>query len=304
MQYKLTYDPSFLSLQSVVDGSFKGSPGACMTTATPGVVAVYCTRYSPELEVNNPAGETISTITFKATGAGLTLNGPWTTYLDLSTNLLDLSSGAKGGIKVFVNNGGFGAPSSDAGHTITDADDGKVTISGLANFTGYIDLEGRANDSGATLTAYNQQAIFGSVAYASGVSASSGKFTTSYLATYQLTVPTTYYFQVDAPLFLPTTAVATSPSYPSLPTLWPDSLILSDRPLTSMKQVKLLGGDAVSDNVIGVSDLGCIAGAYGGLATNCSGLGSSDVNGDGVVNIYDLVLVGGNFDLTSSPWTP
>ena len=66
VQYKLTYDPSFLSLQSVVDGSFKGSPGACMTTATPGVVAVYCTRYSPELEVNNPAGETISTITFKA----------------------------------------------------------------------------------------------------------------------------------------------------------------------------------------------------------------------------------------------
>ena len=46
------------------------------------------------------------------------------------------------------------------------------------------------------------------MAYASGMSASSGKYTTSYLAPYQLTVPTTYYFQVDAPLFLPTTAVA------------------------------------------------------------------------------------------------
>ena len=61
----------------------------------------------------------------------------------------------------------------------------------------------------------------------------------------------------------------------------------------------------ISDNVIGVSDLRLYRLALmAALATNCSGLGSSDVNGDGVVNIYDLVLVGGNFDLTSSPWTP
>ena len=56
------------------------------------------------------------------------------------------------------------------------------------------------------------------MAYASGISASSGKYTTSYLTPYQLTVPTTYYFQVDAPLFLPTTAVASLSDFqPYLP---------------------------------------------------------------------------------------
>ena len=71
-----------------------------------------------------------------------------------------------------------------------------------------------------------------------------------------------------------------------------------------MQQVKLLGGDAVTTIDWRVRSRLYRWRLWRALATNCSGLGSSDVNGDGVVNIYDLVLVGGNFDLTSSPWTP
>jgi hypothetical protein len=202
-----------------------------------------------------------------------------------------------------VNNGGFGADSGKAGHMITDTpDDGKVTIYGLANFTGYIDLEGRANDSGATLRVYNQNVILGALEYANGANVSSGKFTTAYLSTYQLNIPTTYYFQVDAPLYLPTTAVATSPSWPSLPTLFANGDVLDTRPLTQLLLVQLLGGDANDNNVIEASDLGCIGGAYGGGASAC-GSGSSDVNNDGKVDIYDLVLLGGNYDKTFSPWT-
>lgn len=297
VQYRLAYETAYLQFQGISDGPFKGS-GSCMNnTVTPGVVSVYCTRYEPDDEVDNHSGETISTITFKAVG-GITGNGPWTTHLDLSVLPTELSSGAKGGIKVFVNNGGFGAASTTA-RDITDTQDGQVTISGLAQFTGYIDLQGRANDSGGTLKVYNQQLISGATVYASGTSASSGKFTTANLSPYQLTVPSTYYFQVDAPLFLPTTAIATSPSFPSLPTNWVNGDVLDTRALTSLLLLQLLGGDANDNNVIDTSDLGCIGGAFGGAPAAC-GTGSSDVNGDGVVNIFDLVLVGGNYDKTSS----
>lgn len=301
-QYKLTYDPAILTLQSASDGSFKGSGACYLDTATPGVVTAFCTRFLPDAEADLPE-YTITNLNFVAdlTGVSPMLSGPWTTYMDLSTNVADLSSGAKGGIKVFVNNGGFGADSGLPGHTITDAQDGQVNVSGLANFTGFIDLEGRANDSGATLTAYNQALISGSLAYASGTSASSGRFTTAYLGGYQLTVPTSYFFKVDAPLYLPTTALGVTPSFPTLSTSWLNGDVLADRPLTSLLLVKLLGGDANDDNIIDASDLTCIGGAYGGAAAPC-GLGTSDVNGDGIVNIYDLVLLGGNYDKTSSGW--
>ena len=63
---------------------------------------------------------------------------------------------------MFVNNGGFDAPSGTAGRTITDTpDDGQIIIDGLANYTGYVDLQGRANDSGAVFQAYNQAAKAG-----------------------------------------------------------------------------------------------------------------------------------------------
>ncbi len=302
VQYKLTYDPAYLTFQTISDGSFKNATnGSCTnTTSTPGVISVYCTRFSPATEVNNASGETISTIAFLASNS-LVGNGPWDTYLDLSTAPADLSTGAKGGIKVFVNNGGFGADSGKPGHTITDADDGKIIIHGLANFTGYIDLEGRANDSGATINVWNQLDKAGAVEYARGSSVSSGKYTTAYLGSYQLNIPTTYYFQVDAPLFLPTTAMVLSPSYQTVPTIWWNGDVLDTRPLHSLLLVKLLGGDANDNNVIETSDLGCIGGAYGGAPAAC-GAGTSDVNGDGRVDIYDLVLMGGNYDKTFSSW--
>lgn len=302
VQYKLTYDPAYLQLVDLTDGTFKGLSGGCTNNyATAGVVTVYCLRFSPAVEVDNALGETISTLTFRAAGTGLMANGPWLTDFDLSTEATDLSSGAIGGIKVFVNNGGYGAPSTEAGHTITDAEDGRVIISGLANFSGYIDLEGRVNDSGATITVYNQSTIAGATASASGTSASSGKYTTVYLGEYQLTVPTTYWFQVDARLYLPTTALATTMSYPTLPTVYLDSGVLATRTVTPLKTVQLLGGDANDNNAVDTSDLGCLGGAYGKPAEAC-GSGSSDVNGDGKVDIYDLVLLGGNYDKNSSPW--
>jgi hypothetical protein len=63
-----------------------------------------------------------------------------------------------------------------------------------------------------------------------------------------------------------------------------------------LPDLELKGGNADwSDNVIDISDAGIVGGLYGngGLADN------ADVNFDDRVNIQDLALVGGNFDLTS-----
>ena len=93
-QYKLTYDPTLLTLTGTADGAFVGS-GACSTdTATAGVVTVYCTRYEPNLDVNNTSGETITTLTFKADldASHDGEDGPWTTHLDLSVLPADLTA--------------------------------------------------------------------------------------------------------------------------------------------------------------------------------------------------------------------
>lgn len=65
----------------------------------------------------------------------------------------------------------------------------------------------------------------------------------------------------------------------------------------------LLGGDATNDGTIGLGDLTCIGGAFGGPPTTCGVTGSSNINADSTVNILDLVLAGGNYGLNSpQPW--
>ncbi len=68
----------------------------------------------------------------------------------------------------------------------------------------------------------------------------------------------------------------------------------------------LKGGDANNSESIEVGDASCIGGAYGvaPVVSTCGGLGSPDVNGDGKVDILDLTLMGGNFGIVASPWTP
>jgi parallel beta-helix repeat protein len=73
----------------------------------------------------------------------------------------------------------------------------------------------------------------------------------------------------------------------------------------SIATPKLLGGDATNNGSISIEDLSCVGGAFGttgGAMGDCSGLGSPDINEDGVDNIFDLVLVAGNYGQTSSIW--
>ncbi|MCB0199699.1 MAG: right-handed parallel beta-helix repeat-containing protein [Anaerolineae bacterium] len=304
LTFQITYDPLMLTLNTTTfSAPWAGGPCAPLS-ASLGVIKYRCNLSLPATEYDATGG-TVATFNFSVNPMPAPPdNGPWYTYFDISADPANTSTGALGGIKVFVNNAGYGAP-SDPDRDITDPDDGEIVIVGLANFTGFVDLEGNDNDSGATLLVKNQQTKAGSVDLASGTSAPSGAYTTSYLPSQYLLVGTTYWLQFDAPLHLPTTTLVGSVTYPTVPTDWTNSALAATRPLTPLTFAFLLGGDATNNDVVDVLDAGCIGTYYQIAFTDCGGLpGSSpDVKVNGVVDIFDLVLMGSNYELTYSPWS-
>ncbi|MCL0079197.1 dockerin type I domain-containing protein, partial [Dehalococcoidia bacterium] len=65
---------------------------------------------------------------------------------------------------------------------------------------------------------------------------------------------------------------------------------------TTVNVALKLPGDATGDGKVDASDLALVAGAFNTQDA------ASDLNADGVVNIFDLVKVGINFGRTESPW--
>jgi hypothetical protein len=280
LSFKFTYNPAYIT--------FNGPPtfaapwaGQCAVVGTPpaGTFAYNCYL------ISGPAwdGGTVATFNFTATDNGgyTPPPGPWTTYFDISALPAETNAGAVGGVKVFVNNAGFNNASVMPDRDITDSNDGQINITGIAQFTGFVDLQGRPNDSGALVEAKD-----GVNVKANATSASSGKYTTSYVGAFLLAINASYDVNVDRALYLPATK----------------NWQLTTRPLTTLTTVVLLGGDATNDNVVDIFDGGCIGPAYGGGPVVCNVTGNSDVNGDGVTNILDLVLFGGNYLLSASPW--
>jgi len=288
LTFKLTYDNHKLHLNSQ-NFSDDWTDKCTVLSSEANEFKYFCNRTTAW------NGGTILTLNFTASGSDLTGDGPWDALFDISHLVADTSAGAYGGAKVYVNNAGYGASNVT---DITDSDDGKVTIRGIAQFTGYIDLQGRANDAGAALAVYNQQGKSGSSLLANATSSSGGGFTTSYFNSNILTIGTDYWLFADAWLYLPTTRfVATD---------WTNSKTLTNRPITALATLVLLGGDATNDDTIALTDATCIGGNYNGSGVACGddSSGWSDVNGDGVVNILDLVMMGTNYDKDYSPWEP
>lgn len=298
LSFRFSYDNTLLTFNGTPTFSAPWVAGSAVCLPLTGLAANEFGYQCALVGGSEWDGGTVATFNFTANGSGLTGDGPWSALFDISHEVADTSAGAIGGAKVFVNNAGFNEPSV-ANRDITDDNDGEIVITGLANFAGFVDLQGRTNDSGALVEVFNQQLGAGSTLLAQGTSAAGGAFTTAYVNSNQLLVGTTYHFQINRPLFLPTTAIPF--------TNYGHSKVLDLRPLTTLATVVLLGGDADNDNVIGIGDATCIGGVYGSTTPELCGIvidSSPDVNGDGVVNILDLTLMGGNYDKNSSPWTP
>jgi nitrous oxidase accessory protein NosD len=302
LSFVFSYDDDLLT--RIITPTFSAPwVDACfaMTGLAANEIGYQCALTDPTPEWN---GGTIATFNLTANGAGLLGDGPWSALFDISHEVADTSAGAVGGAKVFVNNAGFNAP-SDPDRNIADANDGEIVITGLANFTGFVNLQGRPNNSGALVQVFDVADKATATLLAEGTSALSGAYTTAYVGANQLYVDQTYWIQIDRPLFLPTTIMATTGLLPAVPDDWAHSAVLLVRPLTTLNMVLLLGGDATNSNYIDIGDATCIGANYGSTTPGVCGVdGTSDVNNDGIVNILDLTLMGGNFEKNSSPWVP
>jgi hypothetical protein len=301
LSFVFSYDNSLITYNGLTFSSPWDGVCFTLTGLAANEIGYQCALTDPTPEWN---GGAIATFNFTANGPALLGDGPWSALFDISHEVADTSAGAVGGAKVFVNNAGFNAPSVPD-RDITDANDGEIVITGLANFTGFVNLQGRPNDSGALVQVFDGADKATATLLAQGTSAASGAYTTAYVGANQLYVAQTYWIQIDRPLFLPTTIMATTGSLPAVPDDWAHSAVLLVRPLTSLNTVMLLGGDATNSNYVDIGDATCIGANYGSATPGVCGIGgTSDVNEDGIVNVLDLTLMGGNFNKNSSPWAP
>ncbi len=297
--FVFTYDTAKLTLNTTTFAA----PWVGRCNAIPdlpeGTIGYFCSLQNevppdPEWDAD---GGTIATFHFTAF-MGTPGNGPWTALFDIAHLEVDTNASAIGGQKVFVNNAGFNDPTiPDRDITDIGLDDGRIIIERLANFTGYVDLQGRLNDSLAAVRVYNQAPKNGAVELSNGTSASSGAYTTVAIAPYWLGLGNTYYLAVDRWLYLPTTPLASLSFY--------NSRLLDGVPSTPLPKAFLLGGDATNNEIVDIGDLSCIGGDYNRRSgfNLCGGTGLSDVNEDHWVNVQDLSMAGGNLYKEFSPWT-
>lgn len=155
--------------------------------------------------------------------------------------------------------------------------DGELQIVGT-EVTGRVDLQGRDDDSGAEVD------LGAGLTYSHDPDADNtdswGDYTITDVTsdTYTVTVAMDLYLDASAPV-----------------TVTGDSMTLSS--------LKLLGGDASNDEVIDVSDATIIGNAFGTSSGGTGWNANADINADITVNILDLVLMGGNYNLASSDYT-
>lgn len=152
--------------------------------------------------------------------------------------------------------------------------DSTVTIYGTTDVSGRVDLQGRTNDAGADVT------------LPAGTLYDGGKKTTDSWGRYAFEGVTdgTYTVTVEMARYLDASKE------------WEiqgDTMVLT--PLV------LLGGDVNDSDKIDIADLASIGGKFGNSVDPETT--PEDINYDAWVDILDLVLAAGNYDLAESPWS-
>ncbi|MBC7265227.1 MAG: right-handed parallel beta-helix repeat-containing protein [Chloroflexi bacterium] len=155
--------------------------------------------------------------------------------------------------------------------------DDSVLILGTTTVSGVVDLQGRDNDSGAVVDPEPGQTYGYDPA----------PYTTGAWGTYSFANMTddTYKFTVEMTRYLDA---------------YKDVVVGGET--LDLGTVKLLGGDADDSDTIDISDLTIIGGQFGKSGSDITDP-RADINADNMVDILDLVLAAGNYDLSSPvPW--
>jgi hypothetical protein len=161
---------------------------------------------------------------------------------------------------------------------VNSVTDDSLTILGTTTVQGVVDLQGRDNDSGALV----DPSTGGTYGY------NPAPVTTGSWGTYSFSNMTddTYTFTIEMARYLDASAV-----------------VVVGGDTKTLNKVVLLGGDATDDDHIDISDAGIIGGQFGRSGGGITDT-RADINNDNMVDILDLVLMGGNYEKLISPWTP
>jgi len=268
--FDLAFDNTKLSVVSITNsGTFQQQNDCKLSTPTQANTDGAISFCGSSTAVVNGAAQNVFEVVFQGGAAGVVpLN------LDENTDKFAMAPPGGGSNNIYAG-------------ALTD---GSVTVFATYNVTGRLDLQGRANDTGAALAfAVGQFQGYGGYAFSTsdywGAISKSGVVED----TYAITISMARYLDVT---------VTSSKSV----------AISADKVLSTLV---LLGGDANDDNLIDVSDAGIIGGQYGNSGVLIT-LPGADINADSVVDLLDLVIMGGNYDKQSSvaldnayaAWTP
>jgi hypothetical protein len=263
--FDLNFDNTVLEVQSITDGGLFQHVGGCgissVVDANASSQISFCGQRTTAL---TGAGQVMYEVVFKGVAPGFVG--------------LDFADGND----VFAMAPPGGASNNIYAHALVD---GSVTVYTTYAVTGRLDLQGRANDSGAVLTlGLGSVEGFGPYAFSSsdywGAIGASGVVED----TYPITVVMDRYLDVTVG----------------------SGKTVGIGPLkTALSKLVLLGGDANDDDMIDIGDAALIGGQFGmSPPTNPQ----ADINADNTVNILDLALMGGNFGKDSATayatWTP
>jgi len=150
-----------------------------------------------------------------------------------------------------------------------------LTLYGVGTLQGSVDLQGRTNESGGTVTIMSASGYLESKTITDP--GGTWSFTNIPAGEYQVNIEMARYLDAQKGEY-------------------GGGVVVSPGGTTTLNKVKLLGGDANDDDVVDISD-GTIIGGQFGLTPPTDP--RADINNDGTVDILDLVLFGGNYTKTS-----
>jgi hypothetical protein len=283
---------------ALVDGSVKFIDLPTMTSAD--LVGPYIAGIPKEfsLTITNPAlGGTFANPQLQFTlPAGAVLeynNGGWVTVV---VGELDIAAMAPGDFgtpflfrvtflnKVSAFNVVVDLVDTDAADELLATLEQLVDVDGEFTITGTVSMQGRTNRAGVPMRLTKDGLPVYGPFNATSINVISNNLTFTLVngGTYTITTLQPRYLNVTAALA---------------------KTLLVNGPET-IATLELKGGNAVwSDNIINTGDASLVGTYYGQFIAN-----DADVNFSGKVDIFDLALVGGNFDLTSAvvygTWTP